>query len=655
MQFSSNSIETAYEKLKDVWQNFMEKGVIDQSVLRPEIYDSWIRSYNQEQDYNVYSGPLLPLDIMLSKQQKNKTIMDIALPVMKDIYDMMESMSNTFAVVLFDDEGDVIQIINHDSDVRLGHRCSEIHGATNAPGLALKNGRLEEVCGYEHLYAVAHNWYSVARPIFNIEQNKAGVLGVLNFTSRLPAIKPMVLFGAQLIELSLSRAQHNNYNLSKFMEALGHASAIIDELGKIQSVNKRFVDLMGVPKETILNQSLRDFISGDIDYVALLEANNDSLKSVATKAVKHVNAYSDAISLVMDKIVIRDNNNSPIILLLFKEDSATTSHNKSSSSVTPLITFDRIIGDSPVMRNVKKVARKAAHSLFSVLILGGSGTGKDMIAQSIHSESKRSGAFIALNCGAVPKDLLHSELFGYVEGAFTGAKKGGNVGKIVLAEKGTLFLDEVGEMPLNMQVSLLRFLQDKIVTPVGSSHSQIVDVRIIAATNSNLYEEMKRGNFREDLYYRLNVIQITMPSLSQHREDIPSLVKYMLNEMSRQFNTDPICIDEKALNALTNYNWPGNVRELKNILESSLLFAENNLITLNSLPSLLKDSFAANMFMPKGSTNNYEKTTIIEVLQKYAGNITKASTELGITRPTLYSKIRTMDINIDEIRHKQLI
>lgn len=652
MQLNTNNIETTYEKLKDIWQIFVEKGVIDKSFLRPEIYDSWIRSYNQDKDFRVYPDPLPP-DQIKAKQEKNKRIMELALPVMQDIDEMMKSMSDTYAVALFDNEGDIIQLIDNSNNkvsIQIGHRCSEIHGATSAPGLALKNGQLEEVCGYEHLYAIAHNWYTVARPIFNIDQSKAGVLGVLNFTSRLPAIKPMVLFGAQLIELSLAREQISSYIQTKFLDTLGHIAAIINEQGIILSVNQRFVDFTGVPKEMIVNHPLHEFFS-DIDYLNLLDVNNDSFNSVTTKKTTHLKGLSEPF-LVMDRIIIRDNKNQPIILLLFKENPSANRSQKKPQLLNPSVTFDRIIGSSAVMKDIKKVAIKASHSTSSILILGESGTGKDMIAQAIHNESKRIGPFIALNCGAVPKELLQSELFGYVEGAFTGAKKGGSAGKLVLADKGTLFLDEVGEMPLNMQVSLLRFLQDKIVTPVGGSRSQAVDVRIIAATNRDLFEEMKRGNFREDLYYRLNVIQINMPSLSQRKEDIPALVEYMLIEMSHQFNTGPIKIEPEALTKLMDYHWPGNIRELKNVLESSLLFAENNFITIDCLPSWLDRKPTTNPPMTKGGSMNYDRTTIIEILQKYNGNITKSSAELGITRPTLYSKIHSLGINVDEFRQK---
>ncbi len=644
---NTDKIGADYEELKDAWQLFVEKGIITPDVLRPEIADSWQRSY-KDKNLEFYPDPL-PAEKVKVKQEKNSQIINVARPIMQDIYEMMKLISDHYAVALFDSEGDIIEILNHHSDlIKLGHRCSEIHGGTGAPGLALTEGHLVEVTGYEHLFPQAHNWHTVGMTIHSIWQTVAGVLGVINLEGRNLAVKPMVSLGAKLIEAGISRDQMANYNMPVFLDTFTHMGLCTDEQGAILSANDQFCSYTGVAVNVLKYQPLSKYISGDIDYSALVSASDMEGEFNRIKIIPASGMLSPKEQLfAVNKIVLRDYGR-PLIVIWFQDLNAAkpgkiTTLDK--SQMVSEMTFAKLIGQSPVFEDVKKVALRAAHSVFNILILGESGTGKEMIAQAIHNESRPGAPFIAVNCGAIPKELLLSELFGYEEGAFTGAKKGGNTGKIQLADKGTLFLDEIGEMPLEMQVVLLRFLQDKVVTPVGGSNSRKVDVRIIAATNRNLYNEMKNSNFREDLYYRLNVIQINMPPLAERRDDIPLLVDSMLKNMAQQFKLGSIEIDPEAIGKLCAYHWPGNVRELLNVLESALVYADNNHITVECLPPYLRENQAVNKSMEgKGNLKKLEKNTIIAVMQKHGGNISKAAQELGITRATLYSKINKFGI-----------
>lgn len=317
----------------------------------------------------------------------------------------------------------------------------------------------------------------------------------------------------------------------------------------------------------------------------------------------------------------------------------------------PADAFNRIIGASPRLQSVKEQARRAAHFSTTILLEGESGTGKEMLAEAIYDESRRSGRFVAVNCGAIPSELIQSELFGYVEGAFTGARKGGAPGKIEIADGGTLFLDEIGEMPLDMQVSLLRFLQDKTVSRVGSNISRKVDVRIIAATNRNLQEEVRKGNFREDLYYRLKVIRLQVPPLRERKEDLPLLVNALLEKLCAQHGLAVPALPAAAMDVLRQYDWPGNVRELENEIERALIFTEDNQISFDDLKNTMP---ATDVRMEKIEDRmaEVEKEGIEKYLRLYQGNISQTASAMGITRQTLYKKIKVLKINREEFEQE---
>ena len=231
-------------------------------------------------------------------------------------------------------------------------------------------------------------------------------------------------------------------------------------------------------------------------------------------------------------------------------------------------TFEQVIGKNEKFMKIVAYAKKIADSKSTVLITGESGTGKEVFAQAIHNYSiRKDEPFIAVNCGAIPRTLIESELFGYEDGAFTGAKKGGNAGKFEIAEGGTIFLDEIGEMPIDMQIKLLRVIEAGVITRIGSSIEIPIDVRIIAATNKNLKNEVENGNFRKDLYYRLNVLPIYLPPLRERREDIPEFINYYMEKTAEKLNKQAINISEEYMKYLIDYDWPGNVRELENVIE----------------------------------------------------------------------------------------
>lgn len=411
-----------------------------------------------------------------------------------------------------------------------------------------------------------------------------GVIGLIAFDeeqreSIISREKELVLFiekMASLISGNLkAEIKSYAYNIEKkkmikVIDGMDKSVVSVDEKGKIDTCNSKFRKLFNIdydPRNMDISKVL-DFFSNDVF---------DSLK----KSNKHSSTfYSESANVRgiynINKIYYKKDLKGFVIDFVDRKD-AIRNYNKMNTDYR--MTVDDIIGESESIIRVKKNALKAAESSSTILITGESGTGKEMFARAIHFHSSRGDRpFITINCAAIPEELLESELFGYEEGAFTGAKKGGKLGMFERANKGTIFLDEIGDMSIHLQAKLLRVLQEKEIQKVGGKSGVKVDVRIISATNKNLPELVENGMFREDLYYRLNVLPIELPSLKERKGDIPLLVDYMVKVYSKKLDKNISGVSEEVLNMLEEYNWPGNIRELQNVIEFCINMTNGNII-----------------------------------------------------------------------------
>jgi transcriptional regulator with PAS, ATPase and Fis domain len=312
-----------------------------------------------------------------------------------------------------------------------------------------------------------------------------------------------------------------------------------------------------------------------------------------------------------------------------------------------------LLGDHPLIEQVRCLARKVAPTDATVLIDGESGTGKDIVARLIHAQSRRArGPFVAVNCGAIPKDLLESEMFGHERGSFTGALTS-RAGLFQCANHGTIFLDEVSEMAPTLQVKLLRVLQEREMHPIGSARDVKIDVRVIAATNTDLQRQIAAARFREDLYYRLNVVPVTMPPLRERRSDIPQLVEHFLELHSRRHRDAAVCVTDQAMVQLWEYDWPGNVRELENLLERLVILSEDGVIRPADLPLGMRRSMSDRL-IPEAILSSgmnffavvrgFETGLIDKALDRAGGNKQAAARLLGVNRTTLAAKLRARDV-----------
>ena len=425
-----------------------------------------------------------------------------------------------------------------------------------------------------------------------------------------------------------------------------------DADGTILSLNQAATRLMNINKEFALGKPIGEFIP---NWMHIRDQVANGRKYLDEETVIHIGSRKETFSL---NAYITKNIDGEIngMVTSFREMQRVYKLVNKYTGMSARYTFEDLIGESDQILRIIEYAKTISDSPSTVLIQADSGTGKELFAQAIHNYSNRSeNGFVAVNCGAIPAPLIESELFGYDDGAFTGARKGGRMGKFELANGGTLFLDEIGEMPVDMQVKLLRTIQEGYITRVGGDKVIPVDVRIIAATNRNLLEEVSNGNFRMDLYYRLSVIPVSIPPLRDRKEDIPLLIKYFMNMKSMKLQRDVPEMSNELYHQLLAYDWPGNIRELENFIEkfvnldgnidlAGTLFPQQtsqNAINLMPVPDFVSDD------EPLLSLNELENRAIIKALSKLNHNMSQVARSLGISRNTLYQKLKKYDITLD--------
>ncbi|WP_254901274.1 sigma-54-dependent Fis family transcriptional regulator [Tuberibacillus sp. Marseille-P3662] len=454
---------------------------------------------------------------------------------------------------------------------------------------------------------------------------------------------------------------HDTETLNAILESAYEGVSVSDENGYIQTMNKAYKNFLGVGDVDVIGKHVTDVIENTRMHIALetgIPERGYIQEIQGQKMVVHRipiwrnGRISGCIGMLIFEGV------SELYQIIERANEANRKHVKKQPPLErhvqkqKPVTFESIIGESHELANCKSMARRAARTMATVLITGDSGTGKELFARAIHHLSPWSdGQFISLNCAAIPEHLLEAELFGYEEGAFTGAKRGGKPGKFESADKGTIFLDEIGDMSLSMQAKILRVLQEKEVERVGGSRKIPVHVRVVAATNHHLEAMVDSGDFREDLYYRLNIIRLMVPSLKERKDDIPMLLSHHLQRFCEIYDFSAKTFTRNAMEALVQYDWPGNIREVVNMAEQLVTLVENTTIGVNNLPknivgspSKQKQTVITTGQSLKSQQQEQEREAIRSVLTQANGNKTKAAELLGIHRSTLYQKLKRLQV-----------
>ncbi|GAA0083990.1 sigma-54-dependent Fis family transcriptional regulator [Clostridium sp. CTA-7] len=627
--------------------------LIEKSHKRSEIYGV---EKNSNHSKTILYGEELTKVLYL-----NKELIEISKPYIDKVVESVEDKD--FIIILTDNNGCILYIRGANEikgeleklNLKVGAYMDEKNIGTNAMGTAIKENTCLQITAKEHYITIFQSLTCSAAPIHN---SKGEIIGTLNLTGKSNMKHPhtlgLVIFGVKAIENELYRIKTNyilnqTYNYMKtVIENVDKGIMIVDIYGKIININELGLSILDKKNHNLINEDINYIIPNFQNIVDRVSNNNE----IITKEIKlsHASRYKTEVIL---KGIKHNEKIIGIVVTLTK----VKEKNKENNFTGAFFTFNDIIGESDAIKNVITNCKIIANSPSTVLIQGESGTGKEVLAQSIHNYSlRKNNKFIAINCGAIPANIIESELFGYEDGTFTGGKKGGRIGKFEIANGGTLFLDEIGEMPLDMQVKLLRVLQEGRVTRLGGSREIPVDMRVIAATNKDLKREVKKGTFREDLYYRLCVIPIKLPPLRERKGDIRKLIEYFLSMKSIKLEKDIPDISKDLFNRILENNWPGNIRQLENCIENIVnlngeLSADiideceekrNEILNIKNKDIIIEEA-KEECF----NLEEIEKIAIRNAIEHNKYNMTKTAKALGISRNTLYLKIKKYNLDVD--------
>lgn len=623
-------------------------------------------SHKRSEDYGVnkdinHSKIMLSGDELKKVLEVNKELIEISKPYIDMVAESVDDKD--FIIILTDKNGCILYIrgareIRYELEklnLKAGAYMDEKNIGTNAMSVAISDDRCIQITAKEHYISIFQSLTCSAAPIHN---SKGEIIGTLNLTGKSNMKHPhtlgLVIFGVKAIENELLRINTKNilnqtYNYMKtVIENVDKGIIIVDIYGKIININELALKILDKKNHNLINEDVNYIIPNFKNIIDRISNNNETLR----REIKLSHDSNYKTEVIFKGIKHNDKVIGVVATLAkIKEKEAK------SSFAGAFFTFSDIIGKSDAITNVITNCKIIANSPSTILIQGESGTGKEVLAQAIHNYSiRKNNKFVAINCGAIPSNIIESELFGYEDGTFTGGKKGGKIGKIEIANGGTLFLDEIGEMPLDMQVKLLRVLQEGRLTRLGGSKEIPVDMRVIAATNKNLKKEVREGRFREDLFYRLCVIPIKLPPLRERSGDVALLIEYFLRAKSLKLEKEIPKLREDLLERLLHCNWQGNIRQLENCIENIVnLNGELSPDFLDEFEDIDKEiTNENNSIVSKYQKHRnlnldvIEKEAIINAINYNKYNISRTAKDLGVSRNTLYLKLKKYNICIEK-------
>ncbi|WP_267413162.1 sigma-54-dependent Fis family transcriptional regulator [Bacillus sp. GC_Bacil_1] len=602
------------------WKKFINEGVLDSNRINERISESWHRCKQANVNPHMNKGQKILSSIFFQDQKKKSEIfLDIAIPQIQNMRKTIDELQ--MMALLIDPDGYVLSLSGNKQTLKRAKHINFIEGVkwteaavgTNAIGTALEIEEAIMISGTEHYSVVSHSWSCAAAPIHN---DDGKLIGVLDFSCPIefshPYMLGMVTSIAHAIERECSIRVHQNelHLIHRFLD-------VIDSDEQVVICNHRDVIVSA-------SKSVRERIN-DWSRMKLEELMHHGLE---TKL--EIPVYSN------ERMIGK--------CMYLKENEQMNTY--SALTFIKGITFPGVTGTSRAFQHTLEEIKLVSPTDASVYVCGETGVGKEYVARAIHENSPRKdGPFIAVNCGSLPKELIESELFGYAEGAFTGARRQGYKGKFEQANGGTLFLDEIGEVPPEMQVALLRVLQERTITPIGSSKEVPVNIRIITATHKDLLRLVEEGKFRQDLYYRLHVYPLYVPSLIERKEDIP----YFIQHFCEQKNWN-VVFPKSICNQFLQHTWPGNIRELVNALERIYILSQGREICEKQVALLIQTMMGNQQQLELQVENKTEHTlnfrekiqrdSMIEALQKTNGNVSLAAKLLDVPRSTFYKRMQ---------------
>ncbi|MEE9911025.1 MAG: sigma 54-interacting transcriptional regulator [Deltaproteobacteria bacterium] len=645
--------ERFYQQTFMEWRKFISGDPrVDPAVIPQELLESWIRCARLGVDpLSRPENKVLVNEELDALLLRNADFIDVSLPFMKNLYRFLEGSG--FMVSLLDSEAYVLEVLGDPEEEKLirsargyvGACWQERYSGNTAGGTVVVYKKPIQVFGSQHYIRLYQGATGSGAPIFDADGEFVGVIAIFGRYYRAnPHTLGMAVAAAGAIEneLRIRRALAESRVASSYQQtvisSIQEALIAVDSQGRVTLINDNARKRFGLSVSKVEGRSIRDIFSQDnMQFFTLIE-NNETVTDTEVRIFSK--SFSGDYTLTCNPIISPDGLVIGKIIILNEIQRAKSMVTKMMGA-SANFSFEDIHGQNARFLMTVDQARMVSQSSSNVLLLGKSGTGKDIFAQAIHNASdRRNGPYVAINCGAIPRDLIASELFGHEEGAFTGSRRGGNQGKFELADGGTLFLDEIAETPLELQTALLRVIEDKSVLRIGGTRVRPVNVRIIAATNKDLREEVRKGNFREDLYYRANVFAIEMVPLKDRLDDIPLLADFFIKRYASAMKKQIVRVDKKVIETFMNYGWPGNVRELQNAIERMINFLKTPELTTEFIPDHIRHpGYTAETREDPVIPQDAERMMITRMLnQKMRKN--RIAEKLNISRATLYRKMK---------------
>ena len=643
------------ENIRAAWENVVLKGLPTEHKIRPEILKSWLKCREIGLDPLSYnSPPTLSKNRLLNLIKKNQVLIEVSRPVMQ----MVEiSVRDTgFIVTLTNSEGYVL-LVRGDRDIlEMAEKnyylpgCLRTieHAGTNAIGICLMQRKPIQITGAEHYNIHHHPWTCSSAPIHKSNGDITGAITLSGQSvGRHQHTLALVAAAARTIESRLrerdliEEKQQLNSMLTLIFNAISDGVIAVDNDLNIIRLNRAAVEMLDLDEKHAIGSPLNRVIQTEESLIEALRARKYfagretgfSGPGGHRSYICSVDPVRNASGHILGAIITMAERRQVVDIV------------KKIGGNYAKYEFKDIKGNNPALQGRIELAKIAARTNSRVLLIGESGTGKELFAQAIHYYSnRRNEPFVAVSCGAIPRNLIESELFGYRGGAFTGARRDGQMGKFELANKGTLFLDDVNCLPLDLQTKLLRVLQQNEITRLGDTRAIPVDVRVISASNTDMVREVENATFREDLYYRIGVVEIAIPPLRDRMDDLELLIDHIMQRQCREMGMKKPRISDKVYDALKKYHWPGNVRELENCIERALIISQGGVIRKIHLPErTLKKTGATThgtMSLRQGFKEMIETT-----LNRCDGNLSMTARELRIARSTLYRKMKEFGLS----------
>lgn len=632
-------------QIYEQWKNFQEDKPVDRSVIRDFVYRSWLRCRALGVDpFRVRCHELSPAELA-GEMERHAFLLESSKSVMDQVYSLISDSHSTISLATR--EGVILRSLPADNVVSARGRVSrEEYIGTVGLATCLEEKKQLEIFAAEHYCTENHDFVCSAAPIHD---RNGEVVGVLGITSPCETFHPHTggMLGAAVYAVMEQLGLRELLGEQKaLLELMDEGVITLDAGGAIRLINAKAMRMLHL-RDTPAGVNIAAVIRFSRAVAPLLEAGT-AFHDVDTTLMLEDGARS--VPCVLSAAV---NHSTGGMILTLRETGRMREFATRLVGAKAAFSFNDIMGSSPRLQEALRKARKIAESDTTVLLLGESGTGKELFAQSLHNASpRRKKPFVVVNCGALPRELIQSELFGYTEGSFTGASRQGKPGKFELADGGTIFLDEIGEMPLDVQVNLLRLLQNREVVRIGGQRVRHVDIRIIAATNRDLHRAVQSRTFREDLYYRLNVFPLHIPPLRERQGDIALLARHFMRKFARQAGNALKDISEEALRALGGYSWPGNIRELENVMERAAYMAGGEQVTLEDLPESVTEGARGSASGERAASDaeGGEEASLREALRVSRGHVTHALEMLGMSRSTFYYKCRRYGIRTGDFR-----